>query len=302
MRMRLFVGMMVAAAGISLAAQANQAVPVNQRGVIQRFKNTGVVTVESVTMNFFPANGRVLTDPRTKGGQFVRVAVNVTNTSATAFTVAYTSFHLLTSDGAKHSLTSSINRGNSNDRLATTKLEPEASVSGALYYEIAATETLEQLALVFEGYAGTEKKDFRIAFSADAAAAPAPAHAAAPAPEAEPKNPAPAPKTGPEQLAADLAATMAASLVGPWVMDEAKSKAAPDGNTAGVMKTLELTADGAFTALYGTKGTYTFDGQTLVVTYANSPGLQKKGAIEGAWLKFPAPAGLNRYCYMKRPD
>ncbi len=86
------------------------------------------------------------------------------------------------------------------------------------------------------------------------------------------------------------------------MLDVAKSKAAPDGNTAGLMANLVLADDGTFKAGAGVTGVYSFDGKTLIVTYANSPGLQKKGGIAGAWLKFPAPAGLSSYCYMKRPS
>ena len=67
------------------------------------------------------------------------------------------------------------------------------------------------------------------------------------------------------------------------------------------MKQLTVNADGTFTALAGVTGKYAFDGQTLSVWYSNSPGLEKKGGVDGNWLKFPAPAGLNRFVYMTRP-
>ena len=67
------------------------------------------------------------------------------------------------------------------------------------------------------------------------------------------------------------------------------------------MKEVVINTDGTFRALYGTSGKWTFDGQTLIVNYANSPGLDKKGgmATDGEWLKFPAPAGLGKFCYLK---
>ncbi len=296
MRARTLVpmlGFMAAGAAAAAMPQNGEPVPVNTKAAIHYFKNAATVAIDSVTTGYRPPNGRLLRDPKSTGGQIVRVSLTVTNTSETPFRVGYTAFRLKMSDGEKQMITSLINRGNNTDRLTTETLAPGASIAGALYYEVPASETLETLTLVYEGYEGSTKKDYAIALT------PAPAAAAAPAPAAPAATDAPKPMS---ELSGDLASALAASLEGKWVLDEAKSKAAPDGNTAGVMKTLELTADGAFTALYGTKGTYTFDGQTLVVTYANSPGLQKKGAIEGAWLKFPAPAGLNRYCYMKRPD
>jgi len=295
MRARMLVsmlGLMAAGAAAAAMPQNGEPVPVNTKAAIHYFKNAATVAIDSVTTGYRPPNGRLLRDPKSTGGQIVRVSLTVTNTSETPFRVGYTAFRLKMSDGEKQMITSLINRGNNTDRLTTETLAPGASIAGALYYEVPASETLQTLALVYEGYEGSSKKDYAIALTP----APAPAVAAAPAPAA---TDAAKPMS---ELSGDLAGAPAASLEGEWVLDEAKSKAASDGNTAGVMKTLELTAGGVFTALYGTTGTYTFDGQTLVVTYAHSPGLQKKGGIEGAWLKFPAPAGLNRYCYMKRLD
>ena len=277
MRARTLVpmlGFMAAGAAAAAMPQNGEPVPVNTKAAIHYFKNAATVAIDSVTTGYRPPNGRLLRDPKSTGGQIVRVSLTVTNTSETPFRVGYTAFRLKMSDGEKQMITSLINRGNNTDRLTTETLAPGASMAGALYYEGPPSQT-------------------------PPTPPPARGGAAAPAPAAPAVTDASKPMS---ELSDDLAGAPAASLEGKWVLDEAKSKAASDGNTAGVMKTLELTADGAFTALYGTKGTYTFDGQTLVVTYANSPGLQKKGAIEGAWLKFPAPAGLNRYCYMKRPD
>jgi hypothetical protein len=290
----------------SAAGQRNRATAVTATGEIHYFKNIGTVAIDSVTLDFFPANGRVLSDPKDKGNQIVRVNVTITNTSETPFRVAYTSLKLRPRDGTKVTVTSTINRGNSADRLASVQLAPGASVTGALYYEVPASETLDSLALVYEGYAGTAKTDYPIALGATPAGAPTPAAVpAAKAPAPVPAVKAPAPKPAPKPAAAPgagLAAAKTKGLSGKWALDEAKSKAAPDGNTAGLMKEVTLNEDGTFTALYGTKGTWKFDGQTLSVFYSNSPGLEKKGGIatDGEWLKFPAPAGLNRFCYLTR--
>jgi hypothetical protein len=48
----------------------------------------------------------------------------------------------------------------------------------------------------------------------------------------------------------------AESLVGAWKLDEARSKAAPDGDTAGLMNRVALNPDGTFEAMYGVKGTW----------------------------------------------
>jgi hypothetical protein len=300
MRMKMLVGMLVGVAAVAVAAQANRPTPVNKNGEIYNFKDTATLTVDSVTLNFFPSKGRVLGDPRKQGKQFVRVQVGVTNAGSGVYSVNYTNFYLQTSDGTRHSTTSSINKGNSDDRLESTKLDPKGSTSGALYYEVSRKETLDTLTFVYTGRQGTDHKDTLIPLAGGQGTAAAIPAASAPAASAASAAAPAAPKAA-SQLGANLQKTMAGSLEGPWVLDMAKSKAAPDGNTAGLMAKLTLNGDGTFVAGAGVTGKYTFDGKTLVVTYANSPGLQKKGGIDGQWLKFPAPAGLNRYCYMVRP-
>lgn len=113
----------------------------------------------------------------------------------------------------------------------------------------------------------------------------------------------PGPKPPAAAPAAAAAESAAPSIVGTWALDEARSSAAADGNTAGLMATLEIKADGTFEALYGTHGTYTFEGGELVAIYSNSPGLEKKGgSLDGEHLRFPAPAGLGKYCYLTRVE
>jgi hypothetical protein len=106
----------------------------------------------------------------------------------------------------RHGNTSSINEGNSTDRLETTKLAAGASVTGAMYYEVSAKETRESMHLVYSGRIGTDEKDYLIPLTA-AAGAPA----VMPAPAA----PAPAPaKAAPKpnaQMGAELSAAMASS-------------------------------------------------------------------------------------------
>jgi hypothetical protein len=319
--LRVGIALLVVGVSLSVAAQGNRPVAVNQSAEIHRFKNSGRVTVDTVTLNFFPENARVLGDPRKEGRQFVRVALTITNTSPSTFRVHFTSFSLLTSDGARHATTSLINRGNSQDRLATTTLEPNASVSGALYYEVSAKETLETMAVAYEGYEGTAKKEYRVGLVPGAAGAgatmtapaPPPATAAPPAAAAPPAtaavpatSPPPSAAAAPPAAAAPTAAEAAPGasappgLVGNWAMDETKSKAAPDGDTAGLMGRLVMKPDGTFTALAGVAGTYTFDGKVLLVRYSTIPGEELSGGLDGEWLKFPAPAARNRFVYLKR--
>ena len=91
-----------------------------------------------------------------------------------------------------------------------------------------------------------------------------------------------------------------ASIVGSWVLDAAKSKAAEDGNTAGAMNKVEIRADGSFEALNGVKGKYSFEDDLFVVIYEGTPGLPAKGSFDGKHLKFPAPADHKKFCYLTR--
>ena len=165
MRPRVLVGMLVAGAAITLAAQANDPVAVNRSSEIYYFSDTATVTVESVTLNFFPTEGGVLGDPRKEGKQFVRVALSVANTDVEPFSMNYTNFELQTSNGTRHSTTSSINKGNSNDRLESAKITTGDSVSGALYYEVSGDETRDTLTFIHTGRLGTDHKDTLIPLS-----------------------------------------------------------------------------------------------------------------------------------------
>jgi hypothetical protein len=119
-------------------------------------------------------------------------------------------------------------------------------------------------------------------------AAPARAAAPASAPAGNTNTAAPA-ATGP---------LTAQSVVGTWRLDEPRSKAAPDGNGALLMRTLAIKADGTFGALYGTKGTWRIQGGRMLVAYATSPGQTAPAILDGNHLKFPAPSNLKKFCYM----
>jgi hypothetical protein len=88
--------------------------------------------------------------------------------------------------------------------------------------------------------------------------------------------------------------------VGQWSLDEAKSKVAPDGNTAGLMKDVTIKADGTFEALYGTQGTWAIKGGKMVVTYQNSMRKDEPVTMADGLMKFPSPAMSGKFCYLKR--
>ena len=88
------------------------------------------------------------------------------------------------------------------------------------------------------------------------------------------------------------------TVVGKWQLDETRSKAAADGNTAGLMKSLSLREDGTFEALFGTKGTWTLAGGKLLVTYENSGRAKEAATYDGVHLKFPSPAHADKFCYL----
>ena len=91
-----------------------------------------------------------------------------------------------------------------------------------------------------------------------------------------------------------------ADVVGKWSLDENVSKAAPDGNTAGLMKELTIKDDGNFEAMYGTVGTWKIEGGKLLVSYANDFKKDRPGSMDGKTLKFPAPAMHDKFCYVTR--
>jgi hypothetical protein len=121
----------------------------------------------------------------------------------------------------------------------------------------------------------------RVAAIGPPASAPAPAAAVA-APAANPGG----------ALTAD-------SVLGTWKLDVAHSKAAADGNTAGLMGRVVLRPDGSFEALYGTKGTWKLTKGKLIVRY-ETVAEDRPAILDGKHLKFPAPAQSDKFCYLVR--
>ncbi len=89
-------------------------------------------------------------------------------------------------------------------------------------------------------------------------------------------------------------------ITGTWGLDEAKSKQAADGNTAGLMKTVIINRNGTFKALYGTEGTWKIKNGKILISYKNRYNKDLPAFIVGGYLKFPAPAIRNKFCYLKR--
>jgi hypothetical protein len=88
-------------------------------------------------------------------------------------------------------------------------------------------------------------------------------------------------------------------FVGTWAMDP-KSKTAPDGNTAGALKSLTIKADGSFEASFGIGGTWKMDGDKMMVAYSSMPSKFRAAERDGALLKFPAPSGEAKFVYLSK--
>lgn len=129
---------------------------------VNYFKAQAEMEVKSITTDFFPENKKVLSDPKKDGNQFVRLEVAFKNTGKEAFKVNFTQARL---DGkeAKDAMQSSlINKGNVTDRLENKELAAGESTSGALYFEVPASETKDTLILSYKGYEGSEAKMFSV--------------------------------------------------------------------------------------------------------------------------------------------
>lgn len=122
------------------------------------------MTVNNVTLDFFPENGKVLSDPKEDGNQFVRVELTFTNTGSEEFAMNYTNVTLDTSTEEDVSQTFLINDSNATDQLASKDLAPGESATGAMYFEVPGTETLSTLSVSYKGYDG-ESKQYKAALA-----------------------------------------------------------------------------------------------------------------------------------------
>jgi hypothetical protein len=123
----------------------------NTTGDVIYFDAKAQIKVNSVTMDFFPASGEVLGDPKKDGKQFVRIEVTITNTGKDALTPSYTSFTLNTAKEKGVGITFLINEGNSKDGYKDKELKAGESNTGALYFEVDGKETPVTMTLVYSG-------------------------------------------------------------------------------------------------------------------------------------------------------
>jgi len=129
---------------------------------ITYFKASGKMTVDSVTLDFWPENGKVLSDPQEDGNQFVRVALSFENTGEENWKMNYTNVTVDTASEEGVSLTSLINKSNSSDRLESKELAAGEKTSGALYFEVPASEDLSSLKVSYKGYENSESTEYKV--------------------------------------------------------------------------------------------------------------------------------------------
>lgn len=119
---------------------------------IPYFDASAEVKVNSVTMDFWPKTGDMLSDPQEKGRQIVRVEFTVTGTSKEPYYLSSTGFKLKGSDGKVETTTFLINDSNSKDQQKENeKLKKGQSVTYADYFEIDGKQTADDLTLLIDG-------------------------------------------------------------------------------------------------------------------------------------------------------
>lgn len=137
-------------------------VSVQKSTEVSYFKAKGTLTVTDVTTDFYPASGKVLRDPKDDGKQFVRIGLHIENTGEEQFGFNFTTLRFNTSDGEGSLPSLLINKSNADDILKSKDLASGESIDGALYFEAPASDTLDNMSLVFQGYEGTTQKDYTI--------------------------------------------------------------------------------------------------------------------------------------------
>lgn len=131
---------------------------------ITYFDTKAEMKVNSVTLDFYPENGKVLSDPKKEGNQFVRVDLTFKNTGTAEFDMNYTNVSLDTSSETGVSQTFLINDSNATDLLGTKDVAPGETVTGAMYFEVPAKETVSTLKVSYKGY-DSESKEYKAALS-----------------------------------------------------------------------------------------------------------------------------------------
>ena len=135
----------------------------NASTLVKYFKAEATMKVKSVTLDFMP-NGEVLSDPKEDGKQFVRVELEFSNAGTEPFSMNYTNVTIDTTSTEGELITMLVNQGNVDDLLPSKELAQGESITGALYFEVPASETLDTLKVSYRGYE-EESKEFKIALN-----------------------------------------------------------------------------------------------------------------------------------------
>lgn len=133
----------------------------NKKTEITYFKAKTEMSVNSVTLDYYPSNGKVLSDPKKENNQFVRLDLSFKNTGTEKFKVNYTQVSVNGATAKAETQTSLINKGNSTDILETKELAPGETTSGAIYVEVPASETKDTLSVSYKGY-DSESKQYEV--------------------------------------------------------------------------------------------------------------------------------------------
>ena len=126
------------------------------------FDTKATMVADDLTLDFFPDNQKVLSDPKTDGNQFVRVGITFKNTGEKPFKMNYTNITLDSSKEKGGMLTFLLNKSNVSDLLDSKELAKGESVSGALYFEVPKADAAKDLMLSYKGYDGGDSKEYKI--------------------------------------------------------------------------------------------------------------------------------------------
>jgi hypothetical protein len=77
----------------------------------------------------------------------------------------YTNYSLKLPDGTNADISLLINAGNASDQLESTTLQTGESASGALYFEVPADVTADQLAISYTGYVDSNEQEYEVPFA-----------------------------------------------------------------------------------------------------------------------------------------
>ncbi len=126
------------------------------------FDTKATMMADDLTLDFFPGDQKVLSDPKDDGNQFVRVGITFKNTGDKPFKMNYTNITLDNSKEKGGMLTFMLNKSNVSDLLGSKELAKGESVSGALYFEVPKADMAKDLTLSYKGYDGGDSKEYKV--------------------------------------------------------------------------------------------------------------------------------------------